>query len=245
MYHSEAKRKAKEKLRGNWGNAILVGFIYSIASGIGSSRSNYSHNGHISSINLVAIALSLLVSPVIYGTMKYFMGLIRDERVYVSDIFNSYKEFSRIVIATLVRNILIFLWTLLFIVPGIMKAYSYSMMYNIMNDNPEMSGSEALKMSEEIMLGHRMDLFTLYMVTIGWAVIPLSILSVILIIASFVMIFGGVTALIGMGILIPIIAILVFVLLIITLWLQPLYMVAKSYFYEDVRREYMYNREVQ
>jgi Predicted integral membrane protein len=239
MYHSEVKRKAKDKLKGNWGSAILVGVICSIASRL--SFQHYNSYTHHNSITIISIAISLLLSPIVYGVFKYFMGFIRDERVTIGEIFNSYKDFSRIVVATFLQWLFIMLWSLLLIVPGIIKIFSYSMMYNIMSDNPEMSGSEALELSKEMMNGHKMDLFILYMSTVGWVSITLAVLLMIAFVGYIVILFGGTSLMLA---ILVIVVVLIIILSILMLWLQPLYLVAKSYFYEEVRREYMYNREV-
>jgi Predicted integral membrane protein len=245
IFKNEETRKAKERLKGNWETILLVSLIYYIPIRIVSSGlyNIYLHLClHVNETSINSIALLLLVSPIIYGANKYFMGFIRDERVSVRDIISSYNDFSRIIIATLLKNSFTFLWALLFIIPGVVKAYSYSMMYNIMNDNPEMTGSEALKLSKKIMSGHRKDLFMLYMATIGWAVVLLFILALVLFILIFIMSSNLpiMVTFIILTIISVIIALLVFIIII---RLNPLYIISKSYFYEEVRKRYTHNTE--
>ncbi len=241
MRNAEFKRKAKERLRGNWGQAIVVGLIFSIANGITSYQNNYSDlNNRHSSLGFTSMVLSLLVAPIMYGVIKYFMGFVREESVTIGDIFNSYKDFSKIVVATLLRNLFTFLWALLLIIPGIMKAYSYSMVYNVMNDNSELSGSDALKLSEKMMYGHRMELFILYMSIMGWAIVPMLILVGMFMLMLVGLILSSTTLLASLLVVAPVAIIAIIVLSVAILWLQPYYLVAKSYFYEEIRRDYMY-----
>ena len=69
-------------------------------------------------------------------------------------------------------NILIaiftFLWSLLFIIPGIVKAYSYAMTPYIVHDNPEMPVRECIRQSQRMMKGYKMKLFLLDLSFIGW-----------------------------------------------------------------------------
>ena len=68
----------------------------------------------------------------------------------------------------LLIGIFTFLWSLLFIIPGIVKAYSYSMTYYVLLDNPELSVLDAIKESERIMRGYKMKAFLLDLSFIGW-----------------------------------------------------------------------------
>ena len=72
-------------------------------------------------------------------------------------------------------TIYIFLWTLLLIIPGIIKSYSYALTPYILVEHPEMSANEAIEESMRLMDGHKFDLFYLQLSFIGWAI--LSILS--------------------------------------------------------------------
>jgi uncharacterized membrane protein len=68
----------------------------------------------------------------------------------------------------LVSMLKIFLWSLLFMIPGIVKAYSYSMIYYVKNDNPHFTWSMCLAESERLMKGKRLNLFFLDLSFIGW-----------------------------------------------------------------------------
>ncbi len=68
----------------------------------------------------------------------------------------------------LVSMLKIFLWSLLFLIPGIVKAYSYSMIYYIKNDHPSFTWRQCLAESERLMKGKRMNLFVLDLSFLGW-----------------------------------------------------------------------------
>ncbi len=245
MYYSEAKKKAKEKLSKSWNKSIIVGYIYSCTV----LFINKMDISSIYTIDCTYILLSLLIAPIVYGVFKYFTGYIKDEKTSIKDIFMSYKDFSKIVVAKFIQTLLIRLWMLIFIIPGVIKACSYTMMYNIMNDNPEMSGLEACKLSEKMMKGHKRDFALLVVTTVGLVFVPwfgaiafsflLELyqiaglgLPLLKILASLVKSSGSATYIIFI------------VIGIWGIWLFPYYLVAKSYFYEKIKKEYTESREV-
>lgn len=63
------------------------------------------------------------------------------------------------------------LWTLLLVIPGIVKSFSYAMTKYILEENPELSANEAIDHSRAMMRGHKFDLFWLYLSFIGWGIL--------------------------------------------------------------------------
>ena len=68
----------------------------------------------------------------------------------------------------ILTGIYTFLWTLLLIVPGIIKSFSYAMTAFVLRDNPELKFNGAIEKSMKMMDGHKFDLFYLYLTFIGW-----------------------------------------------------------------------------
>ena len=71
-----------------------------------------------------------------------------------------------------------FLWTMLFIIPGIIKAFSYAMTPYILVEHPEMSANQAINESMRLMKGHKFDLFYLYLSFIGWGILSVLTLGI-------------------------------------------------------------------
>ena len=83
------------------------------------------------------------------------------------------RSFVNSFIAILLTRIFTMLWSLLFIIPGIIKAYAYSMTPYIIADNPEIDAMKAIEMSQEMMKGHKMELFFLHLSFIGWYILTI------------------------------------------------------------------------
>ena len=80
----------------------------------------------------------------------------------------SINHYGRWLGASLLVLVFTFLWSLLFIIPGIVKAYSYAMTPYIVHDNPEMPVRECIRQSQRMMKGYKMKLFLLDLSFIGW-----------------------------------------------------------------------------
>ena len=93
--------------------------------------------------------------------------LVAGDNNLVSNLFD-FSNYWKKIGGMLLMGILIGLWTLLLVVPGIIKAYAYAMTPYILDENPELSPSEAIHRSRMMMKGHKFDLFWLHLSFIGW-----------------------------------------------------------------------------
>lgn len=155
MNRRELKTLAKESLKGNWGIAIGAMLIYMVisyalgATGIG----------------------SIFLGFIVVGYYAVNLKLIRTKTAKIEDLFSGCKNFVTNFLAYLLMEIFTFLWSLLFIIPGIVKAIAYSMTPYILNDHPEMSATEAITESRKMMNGHKMEYFVLQLSFLGWIIL--------------------------------------------------------------------------
>ena len=157
MFAKDYRARAWEKLRGNWGMAILVCFLYALIVGA------------ISALPVAGVASLLISGPLAVGLATAFLSLSRTGETKVDVLFGGFTQnFVNNFLAYLLQTLFVFLWTLLFIIPGIVKGYSYAMTYYILADHPEMSANDAITRSREMMRGHKWQLFCLHFSFIGW-----------------------------------------------------------------------------
>ena len=125
--------------------------------------------------------VSLMLMPMTYSYNVAFLDDKRSASEFkIEQLFDGYKDFLRIMGTMLLANVYQFLWTLLLIVPGVIKAISYSQTQFILKDCPELSFNEAIERSMDMMEGHKMQYFLLSLSFIGWillAIISCGILS--------------------------------------------------------------------
>ena len=116
--------------------------------------------------SFIAIAIAFVLE--IAEINLYLKMSISPEPVSFGTFIEGFALWARGILASLWAGLWIFLWSLLFIIPGIVKAYAYSMTLYLVAENPELSVTKALKISKEITKGHKMDLFILDLSFIGW-----------------------------------------------------------------------------
>lgn len=176
------KNEALSALRGNWANA-LVATIILIALAMFFS-SNDAINSYYQRIvinpfigySLTFISMFVLL-PLAVGYSNSMRVLLEtgDNRLTNNSFSLGFGNWLHVVWGMVLSTIYIFLWTLLLIIPGIIKSYSYALTPYILVEHPEMSANEAIEESMRLMDGHKFDLFYLQLSFIGWAI--LSILS--------------------------------------------------------------------
>ena len=121
----------------------------------------------ISFIVYLAIAY-FLWNPMTVGFCIYFY-YVRDWRQVVKDIFRMVRDCNKTVRMTmLLKTIYLTLWSLLFIVPGVIKGYEYAMVPYLLLDHPEMSRQEFFAESKRMMMGNKWEAFVLELSFIGW-----------------------------------------------------------------------------
>ena len=138
-----------------WIYAVMVAFLMEL----------------IITITTSAIIGLLIIGIVGIGGANYYLG--RARRYSRHDDLNSLLygikgDLAGNVVIGLLTTLYTFLWALLFIIPGIVKAYSYSMVYYIKIDHPEYTASQAIDESKILMDGKKWKLFLLDLSFIGW-----------------------------------------------------------------------------
>jgi len=116
----------------------------------------------------------LLVGPLSVGLSYYLLDFIENKNngdKFELLIEGLKKSLVNSIVAGLLNMVFVFLWSLLFIIPGIIKALAYSMYPYIIADNPEIDAMEALKQSEEMMRGNKTRLLALFVSFIGWFIL--------------------------------------------------------------------------
>ncbi len=122
---------------------------------------------------VIAILISLfIVNIIMIGGRRYFMEN-REHKTMIGQVFYGFQSgsYMNCVKTMFFRELYIFGWTLLFIIPGIIKSYSYRLVPYILAENPGMDKDRALKLSSEMMSGNKLELFVLELSFIGWDIV--------------------------------------------------------------------------
>lgn len=114
------------------------------------------------------IVSGILGAAFTLGLTKVFLKVVNGEEITVGNVFYGFEDLWTAFKAQFFMGLFIWLWTLLLIIPGIIKAYSYSMTFFILAENKGMPVLEAITLSRKMMDGHKMDLFVLFLSFTGW-----------------------------------------------------------------------------
>ena len=124
----QIKSEAKASLTGNWGNAIAVWLIATLLTSV------------LAGTGIGGLFMGLLT----YGLCAAFLSLLRTNTMKIETLFDCTKNFGTVLVASILQYVYIFLWTLLFWIPGIVKSYSYAMTNYILIDNPILNANDAI-----------------------------------------------------------------------------------------------------
>ena len=189
---SQLKQMARNALHGSYWKSVLVAFLLgltsasfassgSAANAEGISDGYYSFEHYLPVIltfvffaGVLALALRIfLLRPLEVGCRRYFLeDIIRPAELDCLKAGFS-GNYRNVVWVMFCRDIFIFLWTLLLIVPGIVKSYEYRMVPYVLAENPDLSREEAFALSKRMMDGDKMNAFILDLSFIGWAILTI------------------------------------------------------------------------
>lgn len=162
------KSAAKRQIKGNIG--IL--FAISLLSGL--------ITGALSAIPLVgSIAGMLLSAAFSLALIDIYMGVSDGRKPEVGDLFSQIRNVLPAFCTTFLVGLFTFLWSLLLIVPGIIKGCSYSQAMYILAEDPSMGATEAINRSKSMMDGHKMEYFLLSLSFIGWSILGIFTLGIL------------------------------------------------------------------
>lgn len=118
------------------------------------------------------IAALFIVPPLAVGYAYFCMRIYKRETGDISDMFTTgFSDYGRNLGGVLWMYLFTFLWSMLFIIPGIVKGISYSMTPYILADCPKVRATDALKISMRMTRGHKGGIFVMYLSFIGWGLL--------------------------------------------------------------------------
>jgi uncharacterized membrane protein len=111
----------------------------------------------------------LIVPPLMVGYSSFVLRIYKGENGDIGDMFSTgFSDYGRNLGGMLWMELFIFLWSLLFVIPGIIKALAYSMTPFILADCPNVRATDAIKLSMRMTSGHKGGIFVMCLSFIGW-----------------------------------------------------------------------------
>ncbi len=195
--NTDYKNSALAALKGNWSPAVLATVVFFLlamlvvapsevplltgtltdiqaAAMSGDIEGMMGMYSRVMSWSSLGTLLMIFFYTVLFlGFMVAFLKLLQngDDRLTSNMFHVAFKNYWHKVWGMFLMYFFIFLWSLLFVIPGIIKSFSYAMTPYILEENPELSANEAIDHSRAMMKGHKFDLFWLYLSFIGWGIL--------------------------------------------------------------------------
>ena len=134
------RNRAWNALSGKWGTLVLIALIELVITGV---------------LAETAVGTLVVAGPFAVAFAMISLNVLRGNLVSVENFFDGFKNFLNTFLLGLLNSLFIALWSLLFVIPGIIKELSYSMSYYIMAENPHISQSDARWQSMQMMEVYR------------------------------------------------------------------------------------------
>ena len=193
------RARARANLTGDWGVSIAVAVVAALLGGLIAGISflpelepvipiehfpalqkfsDWWNEGlHIGRVTLnfrsgiFGFAAFLLGGVLQMGYADFLLKQHDGKETVFNDLFSKFDYFGTGFAQRFLRSLYTFLWSLLFIIPGIIKGYAYAMTPFILAEHPGLSASRAIALSQQMMDGHKADLFILELSFIGWSLL--------------------------------------------------------------------------
>lgn len=188
---TQIKKLAKKSLKGHWGLTVLLTFIIFLlnfglpfiieipASGGFSNWANQESTPV--GIDIFEAVLSILLIPLSFSVYWFYLNLIRDNEPQISQVFSIYKNGKtslKLIGLSILQGIYILLWSLLLLIPGMIKSLSYSQTYFLLKDHPEYTVNQAITESKKRMKGYKWKYFLMGLSFIGWGILCIFTLGI-------------------------------------------------------------------
>ncbi len=184
--NQEYKNQALAALKGKWAPAVLCAVVYVVIVSMFSASASLADNaslaaGVVATLTLGSSLLSLFVAnPLGVGYYNAHKALLLngDDNLISNSFKIGFSNWGHNVWGMFLMGLFVVLWSLLLLIPGIIKAFAYAMVPYILVEKPELSANEAINLSMKMMKGHKFDFFWLSLSFIGWGILAVCTLGI-------------------------------------------------------------------
>ena len=164
MNRAELKAAAKSQISGKIGILFLITLIIGLIAGVA--------GGILSLIPFGGWIVSIIITPAFsLSIIRVYLNVVNGGQPKAGDAFCGFDDFWSAFKVNFLVGLFTFLWSLLFIIPGIIKSYSYSMSLYVLAENKGKPALECINESKSMTEGHKFDLFVLGLSFLGWALL--------------------------------------------------------------------------
>ena len=168
---AELKSRSKLVMKRNYWNMFIVSAIVMVLSGglsINTDNLTFFY-GNAFFVGLIGVLLGVfVVNPLTCGEARFYL-LNLDENQKLDELFYFFKhDYANVVKIMFIKNVRIFLWALLFVIPGVIKSYEYGMIPYILAEDSSISAEDAFLRTRELTNNQKLNIFVLDLSFVGW-----------------------------------------------------------------------------
>ena len=177
--NQDYKNAALAALKGNWTQGVLASLVFIGISLVANMLTSANPESDLALLVYAAVLICVSM-PLSVGLLSAYKDLYKgtDVKVVENSFKTGFGNWGHHVGGMLLVGVYTLAWTLLLIVPGIIKSFAYSLTPFILIDKPELSANEEIELSMKMMDGHKLDLFILYLSFIGWYLLSILTLCI-------------------------------------------------------------------
>lgn len=184
---SDYRSMARRALKNFWWLAVGVTLLATVLGGGTSSLTVSFQNANVSQYypetmrrfthvlvpvaSVLAMGQFVLRGSISIGHDRFCLKLVDGEQAQFEDLFSAFDIFGSAFVLNLLIALKVFAWSLLFVIPGIVKMYAYSMAYYIKLDHPDYGWKACIDESRRLMDGHKWEKFVLDLSFLGWIIV--------------------------------------------------------------------------
>ena len=154
------KQDAKARFAGHRTQAMAIFVIYAALQGV------------LTSLTYGFGAL-LLMPPLSFGLALFCLAVWHHGKPDFTALFSGFHQYAQALLVSILSGVMICLWSLLLIVPGVIKALAYSQARYLAAEHPHLDAMEAISLSKKITNGHKGEIFVFYLSFLGWLFLSL------------------------------------------------------------------------
>ena len=155
---ADIKRQAKDRFMRQYGVFVGACVLYVLFSSIAGTIT-------------MGLGFFFFMPPLIVGYAYFSLRVYHGEKVDIADMFSGFSDYWRNVGGILFMYVFIFLWSLLFIIPGIIKSLAYFMAPYILAESKSVPSDQAIKLSMRMTQGYKGEIFVMALSFIGWGIL--------------------------------------------------------------------------
>lgn len=153
------------------GGGLFSDFAYNASMRLGETAEKVS--------TMSGFYIFLVTGAFTLGVTLFFLNLFRRKAAEPAQVFSGFEQFFKALGLTFVTGLFVFLWSLLFLIPGIIALLRYSQVFYILADNPDKPIMECIRESKMMMKGNKGKLFCLSISFIGWGFLTALAISIV------------------------------------------------------------------